>query len=63
MSLEFHAKELKGTSVMGTFNLLCKVYMLLINSFYIRASTCYIHNTFYHCLTYMQLCTEAQYFI
>ena len=26
MSLEFHAKELKGARVMATFNLLCKVY-------------------------------------
>ena len=26
MSLEFHAKQLKGAGVMATFNLLCKVY-------------------------------------
>ena len=27
MSLEFHAKQLKGVWVMATFNLLCKVYL------------------------------------
>ena len=26
MSLDFHAKQLKGARVMATFNLLCKVY-------------------------------------